>query len=207
MVTGTVGADYEQDRLLAGLAVAYSAGAGTFDHSSGRSGDLHSSLVSVHPYLRVELHERLAVWGLFGYGLLGDLRLDEAAVASAIETDIGMLMGAFGAHGTLLAAPQSGGFELAAKADGLLLRMRSDAAAGLVATEADVTRWRLLLQASYRGVPLFGGVLTPAVEVGGRYDGGAAETGRRCGAGRQPALRGAGLGADAGGHRPGAAGA
>ena len=173
--TGTVGADYRQDWLLAGLAVAYSTGAGTFKHSSGR-GDLRTWLAGVHPYLRVALHERLAVWGVLGYGLLGHLELDEAD-AAAIETGVGVLMAAFGARGTLLAAPDTGGFELAAKADGLLLRMSSEAAAGLVATEADVERWRLLLEASYRALPLFGGVLTPSLEVGGRYDGGAAETG------------------------------
>ena len=178
--TGTVGADYRQDWLLAGLAVAYSTGAGTFKHSSGR-GDLRTWLAGVHPYLRVALHERLAVWGVLGYGLLGHLELDEADAAAietaAIETGVGVLMAAFGARGTLLAAPDTGGFELAAKADGLLLRMSSEAAAGLVATEADVERWRLLLEASYRALPLFGGVLTPSLEVGGRYDGGAAETG------------------------------
>ena len=177
VVTGTLGADYEQGRLLAGLAVAYSAAAGRFAHASGDSGDLHGSLASVHPYLRVALHERLALWGLFGYGLLGDLSLDVAGASTATETGVGMLMGAFGAHGTLLAAAPTGGFELAAKADGLLLRMRSQAAPGLQAAAADVTRWRLLLRGAYRGVPLFGGVLTPALEVGARYDGGAAETG------------------------------
>ena len=52
---------------------------------------------------------------------------------------------AFGAHGTLLRAADTGGFALTADADGLLLRMRSEAAAGrLLATAADVTRWRLL---------------------------------------------------------------
>ena len=40
-----------------------------------------------------------------------------------------------------------------------------------------MSRWRLLLEASYAGMPLFGGVLTPALAVGGRYDGGAAESG------------------------------
>ena len=33
VITATAGADYERDRLLAGLAVAYSAGDGTFDHA------------------------------------------------------------------------------------------------------------------------------------------------------------------------------
>ena len=135
-----------------------------------------STLLSVHPYARVALHERLAVWGLFGYGLVGHLTQDDAA-ADAVETGTGLLMGAFGVDGLLLAAAQSGGLELAARADALLLRMSSAAAAGLAASEADLSRWRLLLEASYAGLPLFGGVLRPALAVGGRYDAGAAETG------------------------------
>ena len=177
VVTGTVGADYEHDRLLAGLAVAHSVGDGTYGLSAGRSGEMHTTVTSVHPYVRLTLHERLTVWGLFGYALRGDLTLDEQGVADAIETDVGMLMGAFGARGTLLAAAPGGGFELAAEADGLVLQMRSEAAPDLVATTADVERLRLTLQSSYRNLPLLGGQLTPSLEVGGRYDGGAAETG------------------------------
>ena len=176
VVTATAGADYERGAVLAGLALAYSTGSGTYDHDSERSGTVESTLLSVHPYARLALHERLAVWGLFGYGLVGHLAQDDAA-ADAVETGTGLLMGAFGVDGLLLAAAQSGGLELAARADALLLRMSSAAAAGLAASEADLSRWRLLLEASYAGLPLFGGVLSPAVAVGGRYDAGAAETG------------------------------
>ena len=176
VVTASAGADYEQGAVLAGLALAYSSGGGTYEHGSDRSGSVGGSLLSVHPYVRLALHERLAVWGLFGYGLVGELTLEDA-VAGTMETGTGLLLGAFGVDGLLLAAAQSGGLELAARADGLLLRMSSAAAAGLAASAADVSRWRLLLEASYAGVPLFGGVLTPALAVGGRYDGGAAESG------------------------------
>ena len=176
VVTATAGADYERGAVLAGLALAYSTGSGAYDHDSERSGTVASTLLSVHPYARLALHERLAVWGLFGYGLVGHLALDDAA-ADAIETGTGLLLGAFGVDGVLLAAAQSGGLELAARADGLLLRMSSAAATGLAASEADLSRWRLLLEASYAGLPLLGGELRPAVAVGGRYDAGAAETG------------------------------
>ena len=177
VITATVGADYERDRLLGGLAVAYSAGDGTFDHAaSGDSGSLRTVLLGVYPYVRLALHERLAVWGLFGYAVHGELTLDEQET-DPIDTGAGMLMGAFGARGTLLAAAPGGGFELAAKADGLVLSMRSEAVPGLVATTAEVERLRLTLQGSYRGLPVGGGLLTPALEVGGRYDGGDAETG------------------------------
>ena len=176
VISATAGADYEQGALLAGLALAYSSGSGAYEHDSERSGTVASTLLSVHPYARLALHERLAVWGLFGYGLVGHLALDDAA-ADAVETGTGLLLGAFGVDGLLLAAAQSGGLELAARADGLLLRMSSEAATGLAASEADLSRWRLLLEASYAGLPLLGGELRPAVAVGGRYDAGAAETG------------------------------
>ena len=166
VITATAGADYERDRLLAGLAVAYSSGDGTFDHAaSGDSGSLRTVLLGVYPYVRLTLHERLAVWGLFGYAVHGELTLDEKET-DPIDTGAGMLMGAFGARGTLLAAPAGGGFEVTATADGMVVRMRSEAVPGrVVATEADVERVRLLLNASYR------------IPVGGRYDGGDAETG------------------------------
>ena len=176
VVSATAGADYEQGAVLAGLALAYSTGSGAYDHDSERSGTVASTLLSVHPYARLALHERLAVWGLFGYGLVGHLALDDAA-ADAVETGTGLLLGAFGVDGLLLAAAQSGGLELAARADALLLRMSSEAATGLAASEADLSRWRLLLEASYAGLPLLGGELRPALAVGGRYDAGAAETG------------------------------
>ena len=176
VITATVGADYERDRLLAGLAVAYSSGDGTFDHAaSGDSGTLRTVLLGVYPYVRLALHERLAVWGLLGYALHGELRLD-ARKTDPVTTGAGMLMGAFGARGRLLAAPAAGGLEMTATADGLVLRMRSEKADRLVATTAEVERLRLTLQGSYR-VAVGGGVLTPALEVGGRYDGGDAETG------------------------------
>ena len=176
VIGAAAGADYEHGAVLAGLALAYSTGSGTYDHASERSGTVESTLLSVHPYARLALHERLAVWGLFGYGLVGHVTLDDAA-AGTMETGTGLLMGAFGVDGLLLAAAQSGGLELAARADGLLLRMSSAAATGLAASEADLSRWRLLLEASYAGLPLFGGELRPALAVGGRYDAGAAETG------------------------------
>ena len=206
VVTAAAGADYERGAVLAGLALAYSTGSGTYDHDSERSGSVESTLLSVHPYARVALHERLAVWGLFGYGLVGHLTQDDAA-ADAVETGTGLLMGAFGVDGLLLAAAQSGGLELAARADALLLRMSSAAAAGLAASEADLSRWRLLLEASYAGVPLFG--RRAEAGAGGRRPLRRRRGGDRRGAGAERAgqLRAAGVGADAERRRRGAAGA
>ena len=179
VLTATVGADYAIDPLLLGLAVAYSAGHGTIDHTASRtSAELRTALLGVHPYLRLALHERLSIWGLAGYALLGGLTLD-AANAAPIDTEAGMLMGALGLHSTLIEAARTGGFELAVSADGMVVSMRSDAAPGrLRASRADIARWRLLLRASYHALPLAGGFLTPSLEIGGRIDAGDAGTGR-----------------------------
>ena len=175
VATGTIGVDHERGALLGGLALAFSSGSGTFDHPQPGSGELRSWLLGIHPYVRLALHERVAVWGVLGYGLAGELEL--AYRDASLKTDIGLQMAAIGLDGTLLPAPRGGGLEVAIKADGLLVRMNSAAVAGLVATDAEVSRWRLLLLASHAGVPFAGGVLKPTVEVGGRYDAGAAEHG------------------------------
>ena len=171
VLTGTVGTDWEQDGWLLGMALAYSVGSGGYRGAG--AGEAESRLASVHPYARVALHERLELWGVLGYGLLGELRLSNPEV----KTDLGMAMGALGLRGTLLQRAQTGGLELTGKADGLLLRMDTGAVPNLAATEATVERWRLLLEASFGALPLLGGTLTPTVEVGGRYDRGDAENG------------------------------
>ena len=181
VATGVVGADYSHGAVRAGLALAYSAGSGTYDQEGAAEGTLTASLLSVHPYVGLTLHERLRLWGLLGYGLLGELELDpdpDTDEGAALRTeDLGLLMGALGARGTLLAAGPAGGLELAVRGDALLLRIDSGAVDGLAASSAEVLRSRLLLEAAYRDIPLFGGALTPALEVGVRYDGGDAERG------------------------------
>ena len=176
VASGVVGADYAHGAVRAGLALAYSVGSGSYRQAGVADGTLSARLLSVHPYLGLTLHERLLVWGLLGYGLLGELELDPAGDA-ALKADLGLLLGALGARGTLLAAGPGGGFELAAKGDVVLLRIGSGAAPGLAATSAEVLRSRLLMEAAYRDLPLFGGALSPALELGVRYDDGDAERG------------------------------
>ena len=122
----------------------------------------------------------MSLWGVAGYGA-GTLTL-RPGEGSAIETDMGLAMGALGLRGVVVEAPAEGGMELSVKTDAMAVRTTSDAARGedggnMAASEADVTRLRLGLQATWHGVVGGGGVLTPTVEVGVRHDGGDAETG------------------------------
>ena len=146
------------------------------------TGTVESELSAVYPYLRFSATERLDLWAMGGYGA-GTMTITEDG-GTPLETDIGMTMGAVGVKGTVLAPPADGGLSLSVKSDALFVRTTSDAVHGdaasggnLEAAEADVSRWRLVLEGS-RAFALEGdGTLTPAFEVGVRQDGGDAETG------------------------------
>ena len=192
VTTFTLGADAARGRWLGGVALAHSTGEGGFrdhadtDHVSRGSGELESTLTSVHPYLRFQASERLTLWGVLGYGT-GDLALAVDAAGDNLlktwKTDTAMGMAATGARGVLLSAVDYDGFELAARGDARLVRMSSDAATGadgagsLAATESETSRVRFVLEGSHRFDLAGGQTLTPTLEVGLRHDGGDAETG------------------------------
>ncbi|MDE2792399.1 MAG: fibronectin type III domain-containing protein, partial [Paracoccaceae bacterium] len=178
VTTGFLGADVAGERWLAGAAVAASRGKGTFT-SSGTAvgeGEIESTVTSVLPYARLRLNERVTAWGLAGTGR-GRLVLTDD---ERLEADLAMSLAAAGGRGTLIPAPEGGGFELALRTDALWVRTKTDAArsdtGNLVAGDAKVTRLRLVLDAS-RVFALGAGTLTPSLEVGLRHDGGDAETG------------------------------
>ena len=179
VLTGLLGLDYSRGRWLAGVGLAYNDGDGAYRASdSGATGELDSTLVSVHPYLHYALTERLSAWGTLGYGA-GGLSLrpgrDGAPEQETLETDIQMRMGALGLRGIVFADAAT---ELALKSDLMWVRTTSSATAGLAAVDgADASRVRLLLTGRHRHVLATGAELTPNVELGLRYDDGAAETG------------------------------
>ena len=179
VTSALLGADWSRGGATAGLAVAHSRGDGSY-RSPGGDGEAESTLTGVYPYGRYALNRTLSVWGVAGLGR-GTLTLEPEGGAR-IETDLELAMGAVGLRGVLVEAPADGGMELAAKTDGMAVRTSSAAARGadggnMAASEADVTRLRLGLQATWHGMDAGGGVLTPTMELGVRHDGGDAETG------------------------------
>ena len=176
--TGTVGVDGTWDRWLAGVAVAHSRGDGGYTMAGMEDrghGDLEKTLTSIHPYLRYAVTDRVNVWGLVGYGW-GDLEL-ATAPGETLETDTNFMMGAFGGRGIVLAAAETGGFQLATRTDAMLTRTTSEAVAGLASSEAEAHRLRLVLEGSRGFTWPEGRSLTPTLEVGLRHDWGDAETG------------------------------
>ena len=101
------------------------------------------------------------------------LALEGGSIVSTggtLETDTDFVMGAFGGRGLLLAAPDTGGFQLATRTDAILTRTTSDAITGatgnLVSSEADAHRLRLVLEGSRPISWEAGQSLTAAVEIG-----------------------------------------
>ena len=174
--TGVMGADYERGRVLAGVAIAYSTGEGSYTEADAR-GEVESTLLSAYPYLRYTLSERLSVWGVLGLGEGGltlDMKANENANDERVETDVSLAMAAFGARGKLASVA---GYDLAVKTDVLLVRTESEAVTGLAAADARTRRLRLTLEGSREIRFGADSVLTPSLEIGLRHDGGDAETG------------------------------
>ena len=121
VTTGFVGADAAGGAWLAGAAVSYSTGEGAFALTGGAAtdsafdgGTIESTLISVLPYARVRLSERVTAWALAGYGA-GELALVETSAAGSNRStaDLTMMLGAVGARGTLVPASAGAGLALA----------------------------------------------------------------------------------------------
>ena len=179
VTTGILGADASWNRLLAGVAVSASEGEGRFDQPGVDSGKIESMLTTVSPYARVNLSDRVSVWGLLGWGT-GDMTIAQAAKGERRElltrADIGMRLAAAGGRGALLEADGAGGMDLAVETDAFFVETESEAVSNEGETTAEASRLRLALEGS-RAFEVGGGVLTPGLELGLRHDGGDAETG------------------------------
>ncbi|MDE0619517.1 MAG: DNA topoisomerase [Rhodospirillaceae bacterium] len=179
VVSAFLGADWSRERTTLGLILGHSIGDGGYRSETGR-GSVSSTLTGLYPWVRQALGERISVWGVAGYGegtLTVTLANEDGTSQAAIRTDLELAMGAVGLRGTLVQAPDEGGFELAVKTDAMGVRTRSASVPGLAGASAEVTRLRLGLEGS-RPFRFEGGAeLRPSIEIGVRQDGGDAETG------------------------------
>ncbi len=199
VTTYMAGADTALGRWRAGVALASSRGEGGYTAEVSDQGDLASGLISVHPYARVALSDRLTAWGLLGYGR-GHLTLERGEESYTADTS--MTMAGLGARGVLRPAPATGGFELALKADALVARMASDAvhneAGRMAAAQGDALRLRLMVEGAHTFSLGSQSTLTPHIQAGVRHDGGDAHYagGIELGGGVRYVHAGAGLSAE-----------
>ena len=186
VTTGLLGADYAWGRWTTGLVLSHSIGEGGYrGATSGESsGEIEATVTALTPWAGYAVTERLSVWAAAGYGA-GGLTLT-AGDDPALKTDLGMMLAAAGARGTLIGGD---GPKLEAVTDARWVRtttasVSSSASDGgkLASASAEVTRLRLGLEGSWP-FPLGDGALgkgatvTPRLALGVRHDGGDAETG------------------------------
>ena len=176
VTTGTVGVDFERGDALFGVALSFSEGEGEFQGSSSglAGGNLDSSVTLVNPYVRVMINACTSVWGLVGFGG-GEMTLAAGDGGVPIETDMEMTLGAAGFRVVL--QHKLGNFDVATRGDAFLAQTSADAAPGLESVDADASRMRFALEATNVTELEGGGLFTPILEAGVRYDGGDAETG------------------------------
>ena len=161
-----IGADW-----LAGAAVGSSWGAADYAAASGdgAEGRLTTRLTSLYPYVRGNVSSGLELWAIGGYGW-GEARDARGAEAPGAAGDLTMTMGAAGLRQDVL---ERGGVALAVVGGGGSLSL-STAGGGLTVAglAARVHQARLAVEASRAS-----GAVSPFVQLGMRYDGGAGQTG------------------------------
>ena len=180
VTSAMIGADWRRDVWTAGLLVSHSRGEGGYRGPEG-GGTVSSSVTGLYPYGRYMVNQRVTLWGVAGYGE-GTLTLTPENPVDGeddrpIRTGMDLMMGALGVRGVVVEAPPEGGPELAVKSDAMAVSTSSEKTDGLAAARGDVTRLRLGLEGTWRGIEAGGGALTPRAEIGVRHDGGDAETG------------------------------
>ena len=170
----TLGADFAFGAWLAGVMATHVRGGGGY-RGDGGAGTVAGELTGVFPFAGVDLSARLTAWAVAGLGLGGLTLTPEAA--QALETDLTLALAALGARGRLVEPAAGSGFTLAIETDAYWVHTNAEAAPGLAAALADVTRIRLGLDGGYRLALAGGGTLEPTFEIGARHDGGHVETG------------------------------
>ena len=179
VTTGLLGADYASGGWTTGLVISHSVGEGGYRGES--SGEIEATVTALTPWAGYKVTERLSVWGAAGYGAGGLTLTPEGE--PALKTDLGMMLAAGGARGTLVGGE---GPRLDAVTDARWVRTTtarvSSSEGKLASASAEVTRLRLGLEGLWPlvfgdGVLGEGATVTPRLALGVRHDGGDAETG------------------------------
>ena len=170
---GYMGLDYlRSGETLAGVALSHGASELYYESGSVGRGDVLARLTGVYPYARWAPRAGLDLWGLVGLGR-GEARLVYGG-RTDLSTGLGLRLAAVGARNLLTTYR---GVRVAAKADVFAVRLQPEENEELARVRADARRLRLLLEGTTNWTLTPQSRLTPSLEVGGRWDGGAAERG------------------------------
>ena len=175
VASAMVGAGWTQGARTAGLIISHSRGKGTH-RSTEDSHDIENRLTGVFPYGSYSVNERLTLWGVAGYGA-GTQTL-AAEGEAPVETDLRLEMAAAGLRGELLTPEENDGVEVALKSNAMVVNTVAEALPGAPSDAGGhVTQFGLGLEGRWHNRDEVDGWPEPIFEIGGRYDGGDAETG------------------------------
>ena len=167
--------------LVAGVAVARSlVGFDYTDRTNPRTvtGKFETDLLSVHPYASWTPTFGLGFWATGGVGW-GGVGIDDSLDERRTSTTR-LLTGALGGSSRLLSVDgliPGGATALRLKGEGFVTQTLAEENGPIVAQDVGVQRVRLALEGSHEQRGLWGSILTPALEVGLRHDGGDAAQG------------------------------
>ncbi len=168
-----LGLDYRQASLLMGLAVAHGTGKVNYERTGSTKVGVDVHLTSLLPYAHWQPYAGLGVWGLLGAGW-GNMDLKAAGDPRTHTTALTSWLGAIGGRQALTTWQ---GIDLAAKTDGFLTTVRSEAKMHLPEARGHAERVRLLIEAQAALALSPVSQLRQRMEVGGRWDSGTAEQG------------------------------
>ncbi len=164
--------------LLAGVSLGLSRGEVDYTDLGVLTGDMSTSLTSVHPYVGWQSPGGIGLWAALGHGS-GDVEVSEPSLAVQ-RSDLTQQMAAVGVSGPLVEGGRmiaGGTTSLRLKGEAAFTRTEVEGSATLSKLELDVSRVRLVMEGSHVRKLASGGTLTPSVELGTRHDGGDGETG------------------------------
>ncbi len=166
--------------LRGGLALSWFEGEIDYTDRSGDAavtGAHESRLTAVHPYAGWSGADGSRLWGALGYGA-GEIEIADAEVRERFGVQKGDSAFVGVAAGGSVPVASAGGLALALKGSGEATRYSvKDNGLALAAVSVKTQRLRLAAEGSRTWVLADGGTLTPALEIGARWDGGDGETG------------------------------
>ena len=171
---GYLGLDMQlDDRWLTGVAVSQTTAEADYSLGTGGANDngrMNVSLTSLLPYVRFAPDSKSELWAILGVGQ-GEIENDRPDATVARETsDVRLWMAAAGGR---RAMDVSGPLDWALLGDMGLGRVETeDGVQAIAGLTVDVWQVRLGVEGSFTAELESGAILTPFMEVAGRYDGG-----------------------------------
>ena len=171
---GYVGLDWRPYHdVMLGMAIGHASGEADYeaDGVASTDGEVDLELTSLLPYAHWKPRPDLGVWGLLGAGW-GDVELKDEM--GEVETDAKMRMVASGLRQEVATWR---GIDLAVKADTFWTELETVAARGLPEAKGVAKRLRLRMEGRTEWEISAVSRVASTLDLGGRWDGGDAETG------------------------------